>query len=167
MWFFFVRYFATVIPGQAISRLLLLYTRHTEIQMLAHRQGKVDAIYYNDVQTALKRINFEIRLQIPKLKHLDLILQKDAWIVVDKVLNDMPVLTWTNFEIEHRESLHEPVKCEVWFFHYAASVIMNRTLEAMDMMLGEELLADTEDEEVSSAVVLEFNTTQNKDDKSD
>ena len=33
--------------------------------------------------------------------------------------------------------------------------------------VGEELLADTEDEEVSSADVLEFNTTQNKDDKSD
>lgn len=82
---------------------------------LSTRQGKVNATYYNHVQTALKRINAEIRLQIPRLKHLDLILQKDAWIVVDKVLNDVPIVAWTNFQVDHRDSLHEPVKCEILF----------------------------------------------------
>lgn len=149
----------------------MLYTRHIEVPKLGSRPGKVDAVYYNDVQTALKRLSSEIRLQIPKLIHLDLILQKDAWIVVDRVLNDIPVLAWTEFETEHRESLHEPVQCKVLFFHYAASIIMNRTLQAMDMMLGEELLADgaaeDNDDEVTSADVLEFHAAKTKDDKLD
>ncbi len=142
--------------GSDISRKPLLYTRHNEVPQLHQRQGKVDAHYYNHVQTALKRINAEIRLTIPKLKHLDLILQKDAWIVVDKVLNDVPIVAWTNFQADHRENLHEPVPCEIRFFHYAASMIMRRTLEAMDMMLGEELAYDQDGDAVSSANVLPF-----------
>lgn len=116
-----------------------LYTRHNEVPQLASRKGKVDALYYNHVQTALKQLGPQIRLKIPKLKHLDLILQKDAWIVVDTVLNDIPVVAWTIFETENRDSLHEPIKCEIRFFHFAASMILNRTLEAMELMLGEQL----------------------------
>lgn len=116
-----------------------LYTRHDEVPQLGSRAGKVDALYYNHVQTALKQLGNQIRLTIPKLKHLDLIIQKDAWIIVDTVLNDVPVVAWTNFEIKGRESLHEPIQCEIRFFHYAASMILNRTLEAMELMLGEEL----------------------------
>jgi len=114
-----------------------LYTRHDEVPQLSARAGKVDALYYNHVQTALKHLGNQIRLTIPKLKHLDLIIQKDAWIIVDKVLNDVPVVAWTNFETKGRDSLHEPIKCEIRYFHYAASMIMNRTLEAMELMLGE------------------------------
>jgi hypothetical protein len=116
-----------------------LYTRHDEVPQLSSRPGKVDALYYNHVQTALKRTGNQIRLSIPKLKHLDLIIQKEAWIIVDKVLNDVPVAAWTNFETKGRTSLHEPIQCEIRFFHYAASMILKRTLEAMELMLGEVL----------------------------
>jgi len=116
-----------------------LYTRHDEIPQLSARPGKVSANYYNHVQTALNRLGDQIRLRIPKLKHLDLIIQKDAWIIVDIVLNDVPVAAWTKFEIKGRSSLHVPIQCEVRFFHYAASIVLNRTLEAMELMLGEAL----------------------------
>jgi len=124
------------------------------------RHGTVNATHYNHVQTGLKRISEQIRYQIPKLKHLDLILQKDAWIVVDRVLNDVPILAWTEFEVDHRESLHEPIECEIWFFHYAASMIMNRTLEAMELMLGEEL---SEDDTDNSFDVIPFDKNVKKD----
>jgi len=116
-----------------------MYTRHNEIQPLQSTSGNVSAVYYNHVKTALKRINKSLRYKIPTLKHLDLILQEDAWIVVDVVLNDMPILAWSEFQTEHRETLHEPIKCEVDFFHYAAEMIMDKTLEAMELLLGEEL----------------------------
>lgn len=116
-----------------------LYTRHDEVPQLASRKGKVKALYYNHVQTALKQLGPQIRLKIPKLKHLDLIIQKEAWIVVDTVLNDIPVVAWTSFATEGRDTLHEPIQCEIRFFHFAASMILNRTLEAMELMLGEEL----------------------------
>jgi len=114
-----------------------LYTRHNEVPQLSSRPGKVDALYYNHVQTALKQLGNQIRLSIPKLKHLDLILQKDAWVIVDITLNDIPVAAWTLFETKGRDSLHEPIPCEIRFYHYAATMILNRTLEAMELMLGE------------------------------
>ena len=114
-----------------------LYTRHDEVPQLGARSGKVESLFYNHAQTALKRLGNQIRLKIPRLKHLDLILQKDAWIIVDITLNDVPVVAWTNFETRGRTSLHEPVPCEIRYFHYAASMILNRTLEAMELMLGE------------------------------
>ena len=123
-----------------------LYTRHDEVPLLHHREGKVEADYYNEVQTALKKLGPQIRFNIPKLKHLDLILQKDAWIVVDRALSDFPVLAWTEFQTEGRESLLEPIKCEVRIFHFAASMILRRTLEAMDLMLGEQLAEIMNDE---------------------
>lgn len=115
------------------------YTRHDEVPQLSSRAGKVDATYYNHVHTALKRLGNQVRFKIPKLKHLDLILQKDAWIIVDTVLNDFPIAAWTKFETEGRDSLHEPIQCEVLFFHYAASMILNSTLEAMDSLLVDAL----------------------------
>jgi hypothetical protein len=119
-----------------------MYTRHEEMPMFDSRAGKVEAVYYNDVQTALKRLGGEIRLRIPELKHLDLILQKEAWIIVDRVLNDVPIAAWTNFETHHRNSLHEDIPCKLCFFHYAARMVLNRTLKAMDQILREELVAD-------------------------
>ena len=116
-----------------------LYTRHDEVPQLASRKGKVKALYYNHVQKALKSLGPQIRLKIPRLKHLDLIIQKDAWIIVDTVLNDIPVVAWMNFETEQRDNLHEPIQCEIRFFHFAASMVLNRTLEAMELMLGEQL----------------------------
>lgn len=130
------------------------YTRHNEIPRLETREGQVKAIHYNHVQTGLHRLHVKLRYRIPKLKHLDLILQKDAWIVVDHVLNDMPIIAWTDFETEHRETLHEPIKCEVRLFHYAADMILERTLDAMELLLGEELAGDLPEE---TSDVLPFN----------
>jgi len=116
-----------------------MYSRLDDVPVYAQREGKLDASYYNHVQLALKRLGDEIRLSIPKLKHLDLILQKNAWIIVDRVLNDVPVVAWTDFETDNRDSLHEPIQCKVKHYHANAIMIMNRTLQAMDLLLGEQL----------------------------
>jgi hypothetical protein len=126
-----------------------LYTRHDEVPQLSASASTIDALYYNHVQTALKQLGKQIRLSIPKLKHLDLILQRDAWVIVDNSLNDIPVAAWASFEVENRDSLHEPIQCEVRFFHYAASMILDRTLEAMELMLGELLEKETTEEKHS------------------
>ncbi len=116
-----------------------MYTRHEEVPQYDSQDSKIDAMYYNHVQTALKRLGQQIRLEIPKLKHLDLILQKDAWIIVDVLLNDLPVAAWSDFQTEGRGSLHKPVPCKIRFYHYAARMVLNRTLEAMELVLGEQL----------------------------
>ncbi len=67
-----------------------VYNRHNEVTALDSKPGTVDAHYFNVAQTALKHIPGPIRFKIPTLNHLDLILQEDAWIIVDRVLHDMP-----------------------------------------------------------------------------
>jgi hypothetical protein len=116
-----------------------MYDRLEEVPVYALRQGKVNATHYNHVQLALKRLGSEIRLQLPRLKHLDLILQHDAWIIVDRVLNDVPVVAWTDFETTSRNNLHEDIACQVKHYHANAVMIMNRSLDAMEMLLSEEL----------------------------
>ncbi|MFO7953909.1 hypothetical protein [Thioalkalivibrio sp.] len=114
-----------------------MYSRHTEIPTLDVRPGwLVEARYFNQVRRALGLLGPEIRLSPPGLKHLDLILQRDAWIVVDRVLNDMPVVAWTAFHSRGRRSLHRPVACELLLFHAMATMVMNRTLSAMEPELA-------------------------------
>jgi hypothetical protein len=50
------------------------------------------------------------------------------------VLNDSPNVAWTEFKTEGRSSLHEDIACQIKFYHTHASMLMNRTLEAMEML---------------------------------
>ncbi|MCW8943090.1 MAG: hypothetical protein OQK93_07935 [Gammaproteobacteria bacterium] len=121
------------------------YTRHNEVLILDRRPGNVDANYFNQAQTALKRIGQQIRLKIPTLNHLDLIVQQDAWIIVDRVLNDIPVVAWTDFQTEGRNNLHEPIACEIRLYHFAARMVLKTTLDAMEDILGQSLAEQDSD----------------------
>ncbi len=127
-----------------------MYTRHDEVPVFEYRDGVLDAIHYNHVQVALNRLGESLRLSIPKLKTLDLILQRDAWIIVDRAFNDLPIAAWTNFDIERRGALHAPVHCQVRLYHANAGIILKRVLEAMELLLGEAL------EENGSHQVIDF-----------
>lgn len=135
------------------------YTRHNEILILDRRPGSVDANYFNQAQTGLKRIGHQIRFKIPTLNHLDLIVQEDAWIVVDRVLNDVPVVAWTDFQSEGRDNLHEPITCEVRLYHFAARMVLKTTLDAMEEILGQSL---SEQDNDKPEKVLPFNKDENE-----
>jgi hypothetical protein len=115
------------------------YTRHNEVLFLDSHRGTIDAKYFNIAQTALKRSRDPIRFKIPSLNHLDLLIQADAWIIVDRVLNDMPIVAWTGFNTQGRDNLHEPLACEVRLYHFAARMVMNTTFKAMQEILGQTL----------------------------
>ncbi|MFO7594323.1 MAG: hypothetical protein R6X15_09810 [Pseudomonadota bacterium] len=114
-----------------------MYTRHDEVPVYTYRDGVLDALHYNHVQVALNRLGESLRITLPKLQTLDLILQRDAWIIVDRTYNDLPIAAWTNFDKERREGLHEPVHCQIRLFVPNAGVLLKRVLEAMEMLLGE------------------------------
>ena len=122
-----------------VSRSDGMYTRHDEVPVYEYRDGVIDAIYYNHVQLALKRLGESLRMSIPRLKTLDLILQRDAWVIVDRAFNDVPVAAWTNFDTERRDALHSPVHCQIRLYHTNGGIILKRVLEAMEMLLGEQL----------------------------
>jgi hypothetical protein len=137
--------------------MMPIYTRHNEVIVLDRKSGTVDAHYFNIVQSALKTNHEPFRFRIPGLNHLDLIVQDDAWVVVDRVLNDVPVAAWTNFQTEGRDSLHEPIACEIRLFHFAARTILKTTLEAMEEKLGQ---TRSEQNEENTGKVLPFKKNQ-------
>lgn len=94
---------------------------------------------YNLVHIALKRLGNPLRVELPQLRTLDLVLEKEAWIVVDRSLNDIPVVAWIDFNVSHRETLHEPVTCERRTYHTHALIIIDKVIEAMHLILGEKL----------------------------
>ncbi len=79
-----------------------MYQRHDEVPFLVERMADMEAVYFNRVQLALRRLNGRIRLPIPGLKTLDLIVQPAAWIVVDRAFNDVPVIAWSDFDTDTR-----------------------------------------------------------------
>jgi len=116
-----------------------MYRRHEQVPVYEYRDSLIEARYFNTAQTALRRLGAELALSIPGLKTLDLILQHDAWIVVDRALYDVPIAAWTNFDIERREALHTPVHCQLRLYHVNAGIIIKRVLAAMEQILGERL----------------------------
>lgn len=114
-------------------------SRLDDLPVFETRQVQLRAEDYNLAHIALKRLGNPIRMELPRLRTLDLILEKDAWIVVDRSLNDIPVVAWIDFEVSHRETLHEPVACERRTYHTHALLIVNKVIEAMHLILGERL----------------------------
>lgn len=118
-----------------------MYTRHDEVPVYQQRDDVIPAAYFNTVQTAFRRLGTEIRLQIPGLQSLDLILQVDAWIVVDRSLNDVPIAAWSGFVRKQTDALHLPLHCCLRLYHASAGIIIERVLEAMELLLGMRLRA--------------------------
>lgn len=116
-----------------------MYTGLDEIPVYERRASSIAALYFNHVQQGIKYLGNSIRFPIPKLRSLELILQKDAWIIIDSRLNDYPVAAWTLFKADHRDNLHEDIPCELRFYHQHAEMVLERTLEAMELILGEQL----------------------------
>jgi hypothetical protein len=115
-------------------------SRLPELPVLRAMPAQVQAVHYNRVRLALLRVACPLRLELPHLRGMDLLLGEDGWICVDRTLNDLPVLAWTDFEARARAALHTPVRCRLRFYHAHASLIIRTILEDLDAQL-EPLLA--------------------------
>lgn len=102
--------------------------------------AQLQAAHYNRARLALLRVGSPLRFELPHLRGMDLILGESEWVCVDRTLNDLPVLAWTDFETRGRAALHTPVRCRLRFYHAHASLIIRTILEDLDAQL-EPLLA--------------------------
>lgn len=134
-----------------------MYRRHEQVPAFEIHDSEIGASHFNYVQLALKRLGEEIHLPLPRLKTLELILQKDAWIIVDRAFHDVPIAAWTDFEVARRSDLHSSIRCRLRLYHADAGIILDRSLDAMELMLGE-ALQDLLPEEKSS--ILPFSRKQ-------
>lgn len=92
---------------------------------------EMDAALYNRVRIALHRLGSPLRFSLPMLRHLDMILDEETWIVVDNSLNDIPVMAWLDFQAGHRNALHTPIPCRFYTYHCHAEVILPQLLETV------------------------------------
>ena len=129
-----------------------LYTRHEEVPVFEHRPSRLDANRFNRACLALKRSGGSLRFALPTLRHLDLILQEDAWIVVDRDLNDVPLVAWTAFEVDPERRLDRPVTCRLRLFHAQAGLLLGRVLDDLAGLLDARLA----DEDGDRGRVLRF-----------
>lgn len=94
---------------------------------------------YNRVLIALKRFGEPIRISLAGLRTLELVLDHEAWIVVDNAFNDIPVLAWTEFEVSERQTLHEPISCTLKMYHAHAKIILDEVHDQMGKVLMERI----------------------------
>lgn len=94
---------------------------------------------YNQVRLGLLRLGHPIRLALPGLRGMDVIVDPKAWVCVDRTLYDLPVLAWTDFEIQERKAIHEPVHCLLHYYHVHADLITETVLSTLLSVLAERL----------------------------
>lgn len=113
-------------------------TRLNDVPAMYIADTAVDARCFNRVRIALRRLENPIRYPLPGLRSLDLLVGDEVWVCVDRSLNDLPVVAWTDFNVT-RGSLHKPVPCKVRYFHAYAAAVMRRSLDALENHLNERL----------------------------
>ena len=108
-------------------------SRLNDLPTLKSQPVTVPADRYNRVRLALRRLENPLRIELPKLRSLDFLLEDEMWAIIDRDLNDMPVAAWTDFE--HRTALHQPVPCTLRHYHAHADAVMDKALQKLDDIL--------------------------------
>ncbi|KAA3628371.1 MAG: hypothetical protein DWQ09_09645 [Proteobacteria bacterium] len=106
-------------------------TRIDDLPVIATRPDQIEAALYNLWRRARQRFGTRLRIELPGLKEMALLLEDDAWVVVDQRQYDLPILAWVQFAPEGRAALHEPVRCTLNYYHFMASQLRAKVLELM------------------------------------
>ena len=128
-----------------------MYWRHEHIVRLSAWPTKVEARHFNLAKRALARFGGELRFAMRGLRSLDLIVQEGAWIIVDRSLNDLPIAAWTEFQDSETRGLHQPVICELRYYHGHAGLVVKKALRRLEEELG--ALLDGDDGGESGRVI--------------
>jgi hypothetical protein len=103
-------------------------SRIDEVPKLQSQAAVVDGRRYNQVLLALRRLKGPLRLSLPGLRGMDLLLEREVWVCVDRTLYDLPVLAWTDFKPASRRAIHEVVPCRLHYYHVNAELISESVL---------------------------------------
>jgi len=119
--------------------MLEMGKRLADMPVMAQRLDAIEAQYYNIWRRARTRWGAPMRLNLPGLKEIDLILDDQFWVCVDRVKYDAPVLAWVELEDQDRNSLHLPIACKLNYYHFVASAVRAKSLILMEEILRERL----------------------------
>jgi hypothetical protein len=99
-------------------------SRLDEVPVLKTLRCRLEASQYNPLRLALLRLGSPLRVELPKLRHLDLVLIDDLWVCVDRMLSDLPIAAWSEFDRTSRHALDEPVPCTLRVYHVHAYAVI-------------------------------------------
>ena len=110
-------------------------TRLANMPIMAQRSASIDARYYNVWRRARVRFGSPLRLDGLGLKQMEMVLTDTYWVCVDAFQHDCPILAWVDLQDDGRDNLHEPIACKLNYYHFAASALRGRVLDAAEAAL--------------------------------
>lgn len=102
--------------------------------------SQISAERYNLIRLALLRLGNPLRFPLPRLRGLDMVIGGDYWACVDRTLNDLPVVAWTEFQSKGRNDLCAPVGCRIRYYHAHASMILERLFADLQFQINDALV---------------------------
>lgn len=100
----------------------------------------IEAVCYNHVRLALRRLSNPLRVDLPDHPGLEIILNDHHWLCIDSIYDDQPIMLWLDFDTcSHNQALHNPVPCQLRLYHTHAGLVMGSALDALDQALIENL----------------------------
>jgi len=99
----------------------------------------IDATTFNLARLALLRVDNPLQISLTEHRCLDVILNSQQWLCVDTCSDNMPIMAWREFDIQHRNALHQPINCKLYLYHTHASMIMGSALDCLHQVLTDVL----------------------------
>lgn len=102
---------------------------------------EIGADCYNCMRRALARSDQSgpVWLDLPGLGTMKLALLPDALVVADRALGHLPMAAWTEIRAMPDRGLHEPVPCQLAFYHSRGARLIGAMRVAMERELRRHL----------------------------
>ena len=104
----------------------------------------IEATTFNLARLALLRIADPLRVSLTDHRCLDVILSPQQWLCVDACSEDQPILAWREFDMQHRDALHQPINCQLYLYHTHAGLIMGSARDGLAQVLTDLLHKHTD-----------------------
>lgn len=104
-----------------------------------HQQTDIDASLFNLWLRSKHFIAYPIRFPLEGYRDLVMILEEHEWLCADESQNDMPIISWIEFQDKGRDALHTPVSCTLNFYHFAANKIVDGVQKLMQQELEQRI----------------------------
>jgi hypothetical protein len=104
------------------------------VPVLKTLAATVEASHYNHVRLVLARHGAPHDMVLGS-RGLSISLDRRAWVLTDRHLEDLPLMAWTNFDNRRRLGLHSPIHCNILLYHAYAQVVRRNVLTEVDRRL--------------------------------
>lgn len=116
-------------------------SRLADMPVMAQRPDDIASEHFNLWRRTCLAGFGPVSIRLEGLKTLSMVMDTDFWVVADRAMHYAPVVAWVDFGQLERDSLSAPVRCNVNYYHFAASAVRDRALQQTADALGRLLQA--------------------------